>query len=157
MTFQILKVIHIMGATLLFGGGAGTALLLFRAYRLAARGEVSGELLKFALSHVIFVDWFFTLAAGVLQLGTGILLAMMAGYPFGSGWIPVSIALFGIVFILWAPAARLQMRMKKILVESGGALTPELHRALKIWALLGIPAFSGMVALFFLMVFRTLP
>jgi len=153
MTYLILKTIHILSSTLLFGAGTGTAILIFRAFLM--RNDERNEALQFALNHAISVDWYFTLAAGIVQLITGITMGIMAGYSFTGGWLFASLLLFIAVFSLWVPAAALQMRMKKDLLHSSGEITPAFHRMIKIWIMLGIPAFILMIFIFILMIFRS--
>ena len=157
MTYSFIKLIHIISSTFLFGAGAGTAFLIFRAFLQRKQGKITTETLVFALRHAIFVDWFFTLGAGIVQLVTGLSLGMMAGYSFVSGWLFVSIILFVIIFLLWTPAAYLQMRMEKILVRSEETAWSEFMKALKLWIFLGFPAFLLMITVFYLMVFKGFP
>ena len=52
MEYLVLKWIHILGATVLFGTGIGTAFVLFIANR---NGNLEG--IRFATRYVVLADW----------------------------------------------------------------------------------------------------
>ena len=60
--YLLLKWLHIVSATILFGTGIGTAFLLFMANR---RGEIGG--IAFATRHVVLADRLFTAPAALVQ------------------------------------------------------------------------------------------
>ncbi len=154
MSYQIIKIIHIISATFLFGAGTGTALMVLRAFFQYKKKVVSVESLDFALDHAIFVDWIFTLGAGIVQLISGVALGIMGGYSFIEGWLLSALILFGAVILLWIPAAFLQIRMKKELKSDPDELSIRFRRLMRIWMSLGAPAFMLMIYIFYLMVFK---
>lgn len=173
MVYLWLKLVHVANAAFLFGTGAGTAYFMLRSYLYSrARGKAGVQVLAVTTRHVIQADWVFTLGSGVLQLLTGLLLALQLQLPLLEGWVALALATFFAVFLCWAPAALLQARIYRLAggdpgtamqahSSSGNLSEPPLdglprriHRYMRIWAVLGLPAFAGMVVLFYLMVFK---
>jgi len=89
MEFLILKWVHILSATVLFGTGIGSAFFVFRANRLKDINAIA-----FALRQVVIADWIFTTPAGIVQLASGIWLVIIGGYRFSDLWITGALALF---------------------------------------------------------------
>jgi uncharacterized membrane protein len=55
----------------------------------------------------------------------------------------------------WLPVVWIQIRLKGIVatcLSSGKPLPDEFHRLFRVWFLLGWPAFTALVAVYFLMV-----
>lgn len=154
MEYVLLKWIHILSSTILFGTGIGSAFYLFMANR---RKEIAG--IYFATRHVVIADWLFTTPAVVIQLVTGLLLMRVTGYSFSAGWIMWGILLYFFVGACWIPVVWMQIKMRnmaKIAFESGGAL-PEGYWRLDIyWIILGLLAFPAMVVIFYLMVAKSI-
>jgi len=152
MLFLFLKTLHILSATILFGTGLGTAYYMWRADKTGRPGDIA------VVSRlVVTADWWFTTPAVVLQPLTGFWMMHLAGYSFSRTWIWLSLALFLVAGACWLPVVRLQIRMARLAreaAESGEALPPQYHRDMRQWVMLGWPAFTAMIAAFFLMVFK---
>ena len=146
------KLAHVIGATLLFGAGLGTAFFMWRADR-------SGDVAAIAVTarNVVLADWLFTAPAIVAQPITGLLLAVETGYRLTEGWILLSLGLYAVAGACWLPVVWLQMRMRDLAEasrEAGGELPPLYHRYMRIWFALGWPAFAAVAAIFVLMIYR---
>jgi uncharacterized membrane protein len=150
--YLLIKWVHILSSTVLFGTGAGIAFFFVRAQRsrnVAVIAAVSRD--------VVLADTIFTLTAVVLQPVTGIALAMRAVYPLSTPWLLWSIGLYVVVGCCWLPVVWLQIRMRDLGAEA--TLTskglPEIyHRYYRWWFGLGWPAFIGVLAIFYLMVVK---
>lgn len=145
-----LKWLHIVGATVLFGTGLGTAFHFWHTMR-------SGSVAAIAASAraTVLADWLFTLPAVVLQPATGLALALAAGYPLGSTWIAASIGLYVVAGACWIPVVFIQLRMRDLATAAereGRALDPAFHRLARTWLALGWPAFIAIMAVFWLMI-----
>jgi uncharacterized membrane protein len=152
MTYLVLKYLHIVGATILFGTGLGIAFFLFLAVR--SRDVVS---IAATLRTVVLADFLFTAPAVIAQLVTGTLLAVIAGIPLTTRWIVVSLALYVLVGICWLPVVAIQIRMKRLAEAAaavGGPLPPEFDRLYRVWFTLGWPAFLGVLVILALMIFK---
>src|SRR3990172_9583678 len=96
MDYLLLKSIHILSSTLLFGTGLGSAFYKWRADRDGDLGAV-----VFASKNIVLADWFFTTPAIIVQPVTGLWMAFDAGYPLTSLWIIASIALYVLAGACW--------------------------------------------------------
>ena len=144
-TYVILKTLHIISASILFGTGIGTAFFMLRAYLSG-----NAEALIVTTKNVVLADWLFTSPAIVVQLITGMWLASMLNISFGSLWFLLVISLFVFVGICWLPVVFIQIRMQSIMKQGGQF--DDIRSLMKIWMALGIPAFISMVAIYLLMV-----
>jgi uncharacterized membrane protein len=152
MTYLILKTIHILSAFILFGTGLGSAWYKWMADR-------SGNLSHIAKTNqqVVLADWIFTTPTILIQPITGILLAYLAGWSLLSPWILISIILYLLAGACWLPVVVLQIKMTKLSADAlanNQPLTTKYAKLARIWFLLGIPAFSAMICVVILMVFK---
>lgn len=81
---------------------------------------------------------------------------LMAGYPlnFASlNWLGLSVMLYVLAGVCWLPVLWIQLQMHHIALgaPSGAPLPPSYWVLERYWVLLGIPAFSGVIAVFWLM------
>lgn len=88
MTYDILRFLHVIGATVLLGTGACIAFFMVISNR-------SGDprLIAHVGGIVVLADTVFTATAALFQPVTGYLLAREAGWPVLSGWVGLSLAL----------------------------------------------------------------
>jgi len=147
---DILKLIHILSSTVLFGTGLGTA---FHGLASNLRKDVAGIVI--ANRNVVLADWLFTTPAVIIQPVTGVLLAQARGWPLDSHWLLASIALYVFVGACWLPVVWLQIKMARMAEEALAtrtALPERYHRYFRWWFALGWPAFIAMIGIFWLMV-----
>lgn len=152
--YLVIKLIHILAAVVVTGTGAGIAFFMFMANR-----SNNPRAIYITAKHVILGDWIFTTPAVITQIITGILLMNMQGYSFSAPWFYWVIGLFSFIGLCWLPVLRIQYKLRelaKISVDSN-QVTPEFKSLMKTWALLGIPAFTAIIAIFWLMVFKPFP
>ena len=146
------KYIHILSATLLFGTGLGTA---FHGWTAGLSGDTRA--MAVVNRNVVLADWLFTTPAVILQPVTGVWLALERGYPLTEGWLLLSLGLYGLVGACWLPVVWLQMRMHRMAQtarDTDQPLPARYHRYARWWFALGWPAFAGVLAIFWLMVFK---
>jgi uncharacterized membrane protein len=150
--FLPLRMIHILSATLLFGTGLGTAFHGLLAYRtrdpkvMAAVGR-----------SVVWADWLFTTPAVIVQPITGVFLVAMGGHDFTAGWVLLGSALYVFTGLCWLPVVWLQIRIRRIAeacVQSGEPLPLRVFTYVRLWFILGWPAFIAVIGIFYLMIFR---
>ena len=151
--YLALKLIHILGSTVLFGTGLGIAFFMFMAHR-------SGE--PAAIAHtartVVIADAIFTATAVVLQPLTGWGLMAMTGVAITALWIRATLVLYIFVGLCWLPVVWIQLRMRDLAAEAAErkskALPARYHSYFKVWFWLGWPAFIGVIAIFALMLWK---
>ena len=151
-SYQILKTLHILSATLLFGTGLGTAFFMFRTYSTHNIHEK-----YYAARNTVLADYLFTFPAVILQPLTGIWLLSKSGHDWASSWLILSYALYAIAGLCWLPVVWLQIQLKNMLatsVQQNVPLPDAYHSYFKLWFLLGWPAFISLLIIFFLMVIK---
>jgi len=152
MEYLLVKWVHVLSSTLLFGTGLGSAFYMFftnRSYDVRAIAVVS--------RRVVIADWLFTTPTAVIQPATGFYLLHLAGMPLSARWVVWSIALYIVAGACWLPVVWIQIQMAKLArhaAESDEALPQRFWRYHLTWTLLGIPAFVAFVAIFYLMVVK---
>ncbi|MGH8568160.1 MAG: DUF2269 family protein, partial [Gammaproteobacteria bacterium] len=103
MDYGLVKWLHIVSSTLLFGTGLGTAF-----YMVCANSTRDVHAIAVVARHVVLADWLFTATSVVLQPITGFYLALSAGFPLSSTWILWSLGLYGVAGAAWLPVVWLQ-------------------------------------------------
>jgi uncharacterized membrane protein len=150
MSYIVLKWLHVLSSTLLFGTGIGTAFfLLVTSLKRDPRAVAS------VASTVVVADWLFTATTAVFQPLSGYALARLAHFPLDSAWLMRSVALYALAVLCWLPVIVLQMRLRDIAraaAAEGRPLPPAYWRHLRAWIALGIPALLAFMAVFYLMV-----
>lgn len=150
--FLWVKWLHILGATVLFGTGLGTAFHLWMAHRSDDPAAIA-----VVTRNSVLADWLFTATAAVLQPLTGALLIVLAGYDWTEPWLLAAYGLYILVGVCWLPVVWIQIELRKMAGEaarSSGPLPPRYRRFMRLWFALGWPAFLAMLAIFALMVFK---
>lgn len=152
MVYLLVKYVHIVGAAVLLGTGAGIAFFMLIAHLRGDPHEIAG-----VARTVVLADFVFTASAVVVQPITGIWLAWSSGHSLWDGWIALSILLYLITGAFWLPVVWMQMRMRTLAVEATGSneeLPLEYHKLFRWWFAFGFPAFAAVLAIFWLMISR---
>ena len=150
--YTLFKVAHVVGAMVLFGTGVGIAFFMLMAHRTR-----DPALIAHTAGIVVVADTVFTASAVVLQPITGATLASLAGYPLLSGWIGLSLVLYGVTGLCWLPVVWIQIRLRGLAIQAvtTGAPLPERYfRLFNLWFVLGFPAFAAVLAIVWLMVVK---
>lgn len=152
MEYELVKWVHLLSATVLFGTGLGSAFYKWCADR-------SGNLQ--AITHtnkiVVIADWVFTTPTVIIQPITGIWLIYIIGMPMNEPWIIGTFIFYFIAGACWLPVVWLQIQMRNLsnqALNQNICLDATYHRYARIWFWLGMPAFISMVIVYFLMVFK---
>jgi len=87
--YFVLKYLHIVGACVLLGTGAGIAFFMLVAHLDGRPAVVAG-----VARIVVIADFVFTATAVLAQPVTGYLLARVTGYSMWDGWILLSLILY---------------------------------------------------------------
>ncbi|CAM3627156.1 DUF2269 domain-containing protein [Bordetella sputigena] len=107
MEIVIVKWIHVLSSTLLFGTGIGSAF-----YLLAATLNGDARVVAPVARFVVRADWMFTATTAVIQPATGAWLAWRYGIGMDATWIRVSVILYVIAIACWLPVVWLQTRLR---------------------------------------------
>lgn len=148
--YEILKVLHVIGACALLGTGSGIAFFMLMAHR-------SGDpaIIAHTARIVVIADFLFTASAVLLQPLTGLGMALVTGQPLGQGWLLWSIALYLLVGCFWLPVVWIQLRLRDLALaaaRAGTGLPQAYHRLYGLWRACGVPAFAAVIGIIALMV-----
>ncbi|MBN8520656.1 MAG: DUF2269 domain-containing protein [Alphaproteobacteria bacterium] len=150
--YFIIKTLHVISSTILFGTGIGIAFFMLRSHFTDNIHE------KFyAARNTVLADYLFTLPAVIIQPITGFWLIWQGGHGWMDLWLSATYAIYIIAGLCWLPVVWIQIQLKNMLaqaVASGTELPERYYRLFKIWFFLGWPAFIGLVIVFFLMVMK---
>lgn len=156
--YLIVKTLHILSAMLIAGTGFGTAFYLFVTNR---SGSVPAQSV---VSHwVCKADFWFTTPAVIFQPLSGLWMMYQLKMPITATWIWVSLALYAFAGVCWLPVVWWQIQMRNLaktandnLENNRGETTlpSEYWKLAKKWEMMGYPAFTAVIVIFFLMVMK---
>ena len=150
--YLIVRTLHIISATILFGTGIGIAFFMLNSHFINNLQQKF-----FAAKTTVTADYIFTAPAVIIQPLTGFWLISNGGYDPMDLWLKLTYAIYIVAGLCWLPVVWIQIQLKKMIatcLETGEELPPRYDKLFRIWITLGIPAFIGLVAVFFLMVMR---
>jgi len=150
VAYLVLKFIHVLGAIIIMGTGAGIAFFMLMAHRTSDAAFIA------ATARVVVVaDALFTATAIVAQPITGYVLARQIGASLFDLWLFATLALYLIAGAFWLPVVWIQIRLRDIAHEAArtGAPLPErYHRLFRVWFVFGFPGFGATLAILWLMI-----
>lgn len=155
MDYLVLKWVHILSSTILFGAGVGSAFHLFAS---SLRRRIAG--VASSARNVVLADWMLTTPTAILQPVTGVALVHKMGVPFSTPWVAWSLGLYAVAIACWLPVVVMQIRMQKVAdaAYARGAPVPAAYdRLFHWWTGLGMAAFLAFLLIFWLMVTKTVP
>jgi uncharacterized membrane protein len=150
--YLIVKWLHILSSTILFGTGIGSAF-----YMLVTSLTRDARPTAHVARWVVTADWVFTTPTVILQPATGLYLMHLAGLQASSDWLRWSLIFYAIAIASWLPVVWLQIRMRDLAshaVAAGAQLPDRYWSCLRWWIALGCVAFMAFVAIFYLMVLK---
>ncbi len=150
--YLTLKLVHILGAAVLFGTGLGIAFFMWMANRTRDAATIAAT-----ARIVVVADFVFTATAVVVQPLTGAALIETVGYSWSESWIVAALALYVLTGLCWLPVVAIQMRLRDLAADAARAqarLPAEYHRLFRIWFALGWPAFIAVMLIFADMIWK---
>ena len=148
--YFLVKTLHIISATIVFGTGIGIANFMFFGHRSGTPVERA-----FAARMTVKADFLFTLPSVIVQPLSGAWLIWQGGFLWDDYWLVVTYGLYLLAAVCWVPVVVIQIRMKAMLEGQlrGEAFDEAAYnRLFRTWFILGWPAFGGLVMIFWLMV-----
>lgn len=145
----LLRMLHVIGAAVLFGTGAGIAFFMVMARRTG-----QPVLIAHVAETVVIADTVFTATAVIFQPITGYFLAQETGWSLSEGWIVLALILYVVTGLFWLPVVWIQIRLRNMARQAAAAhvpLPPEWHRLYAIWFACGFPAFFAVLGILWLM------
>ena len=105
----MLKLIHVLGAAVLFGTGLGIAFFMWMAHRTRDAAAIAHT-----AQIVVIADALFTAGAVIVQPISGGVLAWALGYSVWESWIVASLALYVLVGLCWLPVVGIQIELRNL-------------------------------------------
>lgn len=150
MTYELIKLIHILSGAVLFGTGAGIAFFMLRADATRDARTVAA-----VARIVVLADVVFTAAAVVVQPVSGLMLIVIQGYSLTEPWLMAAYGLYILTGLCWLPVVAIQVRLKVLAEQAAAAdvaLPVAYDRLYRWWFVLGWPAFAAVLGIYWLMV-----
>lgn len=150
MMYHVLMSLHVIGAAVLLGTGAGIAFFMV----MAQKGR-DPALIAHVAGIVVVADTVFTATAAIVQPITGFLMAKHQGWPLTEGWLMLALILYVVVGAFWLPVVWIQVRLRDIArraAQDGQPLPNRYDRLYRIWFAFGFPAFFSVLGIVWLMV-----
>jgi uncharacterized membrane protein len=147
-----LKLVHVLGAAVLLGTGAGIAFFMLMAHRTGDPATIAA-----VARIVVIADALFTAAAIIVQPISGSVLAWTMGLPVTEPWIVAALVLYVMVGLCWLPVVKIQIELRNLARQAAREGTPlpaRYHQLFRVWFVLGWPAFIGLIAIFALMIWK---
>ena len=148
--YFLVKWVHVLSSTVLFGFGAGTAWYLWNAHLTRDPSTIAG-----VGRMVVTADWIFTGTSGIVQPASGFWLIHLAGYSLTEPWLVATYGLYLLAFVCWVPVVGLQIKAQRLAQDAADRRAPlgkAYDRTMHWWFALGWPAFLGLLGVFYLMV-----
>ena len=151
MSYEVLKLLHIVGVILLVGNVTVTSV-----WKVFAERTREPSTIAFAQRLVTGTDWTLTAGGIVLTVVGGYGMLLVAGLPwFGMGWLLWSQVLFVVSGLIWLvallPIQVRQARMTRAFA-AGGEIPPAYWRLARAWIVWGVVATLPLLAAMWLMV-----
>ncbi len=150
MLYPFIEYLHVLGAIVILGTGAGIAFFMLMAHRTRDAAFIAKT-----AEVVVFADFIFTLTAVLLQPITGALLMWLSSTSITEGWLMTSLVLYAIAGAFWVPVVFMQIEMRDLArkaVADGTPLPPRYVTLFRRWFLFGIPGFGSVMAILWLMI-----
>ncbi|SAL50816.1 integral membrane protein-like protein [Caballeronia cordobensis] len=154
MSYLVIKWLHVLSSTILFGTGIGSAFYLL----CASLGRDARTVARVS-RLVVIADWLFTTPTAIIQPFSGYLMIRLVGFRVQTPWLAWSIGLYVFAISCWVPVVWLQHLIADEARDCAASQAPLSRRfwmLMAIWTVLGVLAFVAFLAIFWLMVTKTL-
>jgi uncharacterized membrane protein len=148
--YFLVKYLHVLGAIVILGTGAGIAFFMLMAHRSRDPAFIART-----AATVVIADMLFTLTAVLLQPVTGAVLMALSATPLAERWLVTSLGLYAVAGGFWIPVIFVQIEMRDLARAAAAqheALPPRYFALFRRWFLFGIPGFSSVMIILWLMI-----
>jgi uncharacterized membrane protein len=150
MAYFIVKYLHVLGAIVILGTGAGIAFFMLMAHLSRDAAFIART-----AAVVVIADMIFTLSAVILQPVTGGILMMQSATSFAERWLMVSLVLYAVAGAFWIPVVFMQIEMRdltRVAAERHEALPERYFTLFRRWLVFGMPGFGSVMIILWLMI-----
>jgi uncharacterized membrane protein len=147
----MIRLLHIVSSALMFGVGIGAFWFMQTAVRSGSPAAIA-----VTTRNAVRAEWFIAAPVALIQPTTGYLLMRQLNYPLHSIWFAAVATLYVVAGMCWVYLVKAELKMRDVAAGHCAAtvLPPEVGRLFQRWTRLALGAFAGVLAIFYLMVFR---
>ena len=155
MSSELIRLIHVVSSALMFGVGIGAFWFMRAALRSADVAAIA-----VTIRNAVRAEWFIAAPVAVVQPTSGYLLMLQLDYALDSRWFLAVAVLYIVAGMCWVYLVKAELKMRKLLTDSltplhaATPLPPQFHILARRWQRLALGSFAGVLAIFWLMVFR---
>ena len=152
--YFLLEYLHVLGAIVILGTGAGIAFFMLMAHRSRDVAFIART-----AATVVVADMLFTLTAVLLQPVTGAVLMKLSSTAASERWLMASLGLYAVAGLFWVPVIFMQVEMRDLARKAAAhnqKLPPRYFALFHRWFLFGIPGFGSVMAILWLMIAKPL-
>jgi uncharacterized membrane protein len=148
--YFLVKYLHVLGAIVILGTGAGIAFFMLMAHRSRDVAFIART-----AETVVIADMLFTLSAVLLQPVTGGALMALTATSLSERWLVASLVLYAMAGLFWVPVVFMQIEMRnlaRLAAAKGEALPPRYFMLFRRWFVFGFPGFGSVMLILWLMI-----
>jgi uncharacterized membrane protein len=148
--YFILKYLHVLGAITILGTGSGIAFFMLMAHRSRDVAFIART-----ADVVVIADMLFTLTAVIAQPITGAVLMRLSSTGITERWLAASLVFYLVAGLFWVPVIFMQIEMRDLAraaAEKKTPLPPRYFALFGRWFTFGIPGFSSVMIILWLMI-----
>lgn len=155
MPGEVIRLIHIVSSALMFGVGIGAFWFMRASLRSADVAAIA-----VTIRNAVRAEWFIAAPVAMVQPTTGYLLMLQLDYSLHSRWFMAVVILYILAGMCWVYLVKAELRMRALVAASltmlhaATSLPPQFHILARRWQYLALGSFTGVLAIFWLMVFR---
>lgn len=148
---ELIRLLHVVSSALMFGVGVGAFWFMVTTVRSGNPAAIATT-----TRNAVRAEWFIAAPVAVIQPTTGYLLMLHLGYPLRSPWFYAVAALYIVAGMCWVYLVKAELRLRAIAAahSTSSALPDEFDVLFQRWTWLAAGSFAGVLAIFWLMVFR---
>jgi uncharacterized membrane protein len=148
--YFVIKYLHVLGAIVILGTGAGIAFFMLMAHL-----SKNADFIARTGAVVVIADTIFTLSAVIAQPITGMELMIVQSIPVREHWILAALVLYVLAGLFWIPVVFMQVEMRDLARAAADKSEPLPARYFVLfrrWFIFGIPGFGSVMTILWLMI-----
>ncbi|MCB1597769.1 MAG: DUF2269 domain-containing protein, partial [Gammaproteobacteria bacterium] len=155
MPGELIRLIHVVSSALMFGVGIGAFWFVRASLRSADVAAIAVN-----IRNAVRAEWFIAGPVAVIQPATGYLLMLQLDYSLRSRWFLAFLILYILAGMFCVYLLKAELGMRALAAASLASpraatpLPPQFHTLARRWQYLALGSIAGVLAIFWLMVFR---
>jgi uncharacterized membrane protein len=147
----MIRLLHIVSSALMFGVGIGAFWFMVTAARSGSPAAIA-----VTTRNAVRAEWFIAAPVALIQPTTGYLLMRQLGYALQSSWFVAVVMLYVFAGMCWVYLVKTELKLRDVAAghRAASVLPREFGVLFQRWTRLALGSFAGVLAIFWLMVFR---